>query len=55
MLNQFANEVIGDNEKINSEGRMLSIEEAVEEISAKIKLATNLITNKINQIDEFLK
>jgi len=55
MLNQFANEVIGDNEKINSEGRMLSIEEAVEEISAKIKLATDLIANKINQIDEFLK
>jgi hypothetical protein len=55
MLNQFANEVIGDNEKLISEGREFSIEEAVEEISAKIKLATDLVAKKMNQIDEFLK
>ena len=55
MLNQFANEVIGDNEKLISEGRELSIEEAVEEISAKIKTGTELIAKKMNQIDQFLK
>ena len=55
LLNQFANEVIGDNEKLISEGRELSIEEAVEEISVKIKLATDLIAKKMKQIDEFLK
>jgi hypothetical protein len=55
MLNQFANEVIGVNEKLISEGRELSIEEALEEISAKIKTATELIAKKMNQIDQLLK
>lgn len=41
-------EVIGDNEKLISEGKELSIEEAVEEISIKIKLATDLISKKLN-------
>jgi|ERR1035437_1564349 hypothetical protein len=43
LLNQFANEVIGDNEKIESDGIEISIEEAVEEISKKIIIATDLI------------
>ena len=47
LLNQFANEVIGENEKIVMDGKEISIEEAVEEISTKIITITDLITKQL--------
>jgi hypothetical protein len=51
LLNQFANEVIGKNEKIVIEGKEISIEEAVEEISTKIITITDLITKQLKGLN----
>ncbi len=51
LLNQFANEVIGKNEKILIEGKEVSIEVAVEEISTKIITITDLITKQLKGLN----
>ena len=51
LLNQFANEVIGENEKIVIDGKEISIEEAVEEISIKIITITDLITKQLKGLN----
>ena len=51
LLNQFANEVIGENEKIVMDGKEISIEEAVEEISIKIITITDLITKQLKGLN----
>jgi len=50
LLNQFANEVIGENEKIVKEDKEISIEEAVEEISQEIITITDLITKQLKDL-----
>jgi hypothetical protein len=51
LLNQFANEVIGDNEKIISEGAEMSIEEAVDEISKKIIIIADLMSKQLKSLN----
>ena len=52
LLNQFANEVIGENEKVEKEGKEISIEEAVEEISEKIISITDLIAKQLKSLNK---
>lgn len=51
LLNQFANEVIGENEKVVKDGREITIEEAIEEISIKIITMTDLITKQLKNLN----
>jgi hypothetical protein len=47
LLNQFANEVIGDKDSLLLNGEKISIEDAVENISKKIIIITDLITKQL--------
>lgn len=47
LLNQFANEVIGDKESLLLDGKEISIEEAVESISEKIIILADLMNKQL--------